>query len=60
MAKVQFNCRLESDIAKWIVDEAVRRDKSQADVITSLVVRFGKPQPAKKDFAPLLKPKERK
>lgn len=42
MAKVQFNCRLESEVAQWIDDESKRRSVkgkkfSQADVITMLV-----------------------
>lgn len=51
MAKVQFNCRLESDIAKWIADEAARLTRargtkySQADVVARLVTRYGKPHP---------------
>ena len=74
MVKAQFNCRLERDIAKWISDEAERLTKaqgtkySQADVVTRLVVRHGKPQPSNtltrvadiKHKGPLLKPSERK
>jgi len=42
MAKVQFNCRLDEEIAKWIADESERQSAegkkfSQADVITLLV-----------------------
>lgn len=54
MAQKQFNCRLDEDIAKWIADEAARLTKStrvkhsQADVITQLVIRHGKPQPRKR------------
>lgn len=42
MAKVQFNCRLDEDVVKWIAEEAERRSVngkkfSQADVVTVLV-----------------------
>lgn len=43
MAKVQFNCRLDEDVAEWIATEsllqsAARGNKfSQADVVSLLV-----------------------
>lgn len=43
MAKVQFNCRLDEEIAEWIATESalktveLKRKFSQADVITLLV-----------------------
>lgn len=43
MAKAQFNCRLDEDIAKWIAEESERQSEargakfSQADVVSLLV-----------------------
>lgn len=52
MAKVQFNCRLEEDVAQYIADEATRKGCSQADLITvwanrSSVGMLSEPAPRK-------------